>query len=419
MRIAVLVKGYPRLSETFIAQEILGLERRGLALTIVSLRQPTDGAVHAMHRAIAAPVHYLPEYLWRAPLRVLAGWRAARHLPGYRRARALFLSDLARDPRPNRVRRWGQALVLAAELPRDVAFLYVHYLHTPASVARYAGALRGLAYGVSAHAKDIWTTPDREVADKLADAAFAVTCSAYGHARLESLADTPDKVALVRHGLDLARFPAPQAAAQLRDGNDPAAPVRLLSVARLVEKKGTDDLLDALALLPRDLHWRLVQIGGGPLGKSLKSQALRLGIADRIEWRGRQPQEGVLAALAEADLFVLASRIARGGDRDGLPNVLMEAQTQRVAVLATDVAAIPELIEDGVTGTLTPPGDAAALAAQLAGLIRDPARRAILAAAGERRVRADFDAQAGFDRIATLLRAHVPAGAAAPARAAE
>jgi len=417
VRIAVIVKGYPRLSETFIAQEIRGLERRGLALTIVSLRQPTDGAVHPVHREIRAPVLYLPEYLWRAPRRVFAGWRIARRLPGYRRARALFLDDLRRDPTPNRIRRWGQALVLAAELAEDAGLLYIHYLHTPASVGRYAGALRGLPYGVSAHAKDIWTTPDREIADKLADAAFAVTCSAYGQARLAALADRPDKVALVRHGLDLGRFPVPAARADRRDGRDPAAPVRILSVARLVEKKGTDDLLDALALLPQELDWRLVQIGGGPLGKVLKAQALCLGIAERIEWRGRQPQEGVLAALAATDIFVLASRIARSGDRDGLPNVLMEAQSQRVAVLASDVAAIPELVEDGVTGILVPPGDPAALAAALAALITDPARRDALAAAGEQRVRKDFDAASGFDRIAVLLRDRPPLGAAV--RAAE
>ncbi|MSO80550.1 MAG: colanic acid biosynthesis glycosyltransferase WcaL [Alphaproteobacteria bacterium] len=418
MRIAVVVKGYPRLSETFIAQEIRGLERRGLALTIVSLRQPTDGAVHPVHREIQAPVLYLPEYLWRAPRRVLAGWRVARRLPGYRKARVLFLADLRRDPTPNRIRRWGQALVLAAELAEDVGLLYVHYLHTPASVGRYAGALRGLPWGVSAHAKDIWTTPDREIANKMANAAFAVTCSAYGQARLAALADRPDRVALVHHGLDLVRFPRRSARADRRGGSDPAAPVRILSVARLVEKKGTDDLLDALALLPRDLHWRLVQIGGGPLGKALKCQALRLGIADRIEWRGRQPQEGVLAALAATDIFVLASRVARSGDRDGLPNVLMEAQSQRVAVLATDVAAIPELVEDGVTGTLVPPDEPAALAAALSALIADPARRDALADAGEQRVRKDFDAAAGIDRIAALLRTHLPVATAA-ARAAE
>ena len=161
-RIAVVVKGYPRLSETFIAQEILGLERRGLALTIVSLRHPTDPAVHQMHGEIRAPVLYLPEYLYQEPRRVLRAWWSVRRWPTYAAARRLWLRDLQRDPTTTRGRRVGQALVLAHELPAEVGLLYAHYLHTPASVTRYAAVLRGLPWCASAHAKDIWSTPDWE-----------------------------------------------------------------------------------------------------------------------------------------------------------------------------------------------------------------------------------------------------------------
>src|SRR5690606_7363637 len=118
-RLAVLLKGYPRLSETFIAQEILALEQAGLDLEIVSLRRPTDPAVHPVHREITAPVRYLPEYLYEAPGRVLRGWLAARRLPGYRRALRRFLHDLARDRTASRLRRFGQACVAAAELPQE------------------------------------------------------------------------------------------------------------------------------------------------------------------------------------------------------------------------------------------------------------------------------------------------------------
>ena len=177
-RVAVVVKGYPRLSETFIAQEILGLERRALALTIVSLRHPTDPAVHPMHREIRAPVLYLPEYLYQEPTRVLWAWQTVRRWPTYPAARRLWLSDLRRDRTSNRGRRFGQAMVLARELPADVGLLYAHYLHTPASVTRYAAVLRGLPWCVSAHAKDIWITPDWEKAEKLRDCACATTCTA-------------------------------------------------------------------------------------------------------------------------------------------------------------------------------------------------------------------------------------------------
>jgi glycosyltransferase involved in cell wall biosynthesis len=395
-----VLKGYPRLSETFIAQEIRALEARGLDIRIASLRRPTDRAVHPVHREIRASVAYLPEYLYREPLRVLAGWAAARRLPGYRAALAAWWRDLRRDPTPNRVRRFGQALVLAAELPADIRRLHAHFLHTPASVTRYAALLRGLPWSVSAHAKDIWTIPAWEKREKLAECAWATTCTAAGRDHLAALAPAPGKVLLAYHGLDFARYPAARRPAERADGSDPARPVVILSVGRAVAKKGYDDLLAALARLPSDLHWRFVHIGGGALLAALRRQAASLGIAPRIEWRGAQPQEAVLAAYREADLFVLASRVAEDGDRDGLPNVLMEAQSQGLACLATAVSAIPELIEAGATGLLVPPRDPARLAEALGRLIRDPALRERLGQAGERRVKWQFRHEAGIDRLA-------------------
>lgn len=407
----VVVKGWPRLSETFIAQELRALEQRGLRLRIYSLRHPTDKRVHLLNRSVAAPVLYLPEYLWREPLRVWRAWRRARGLPGYAHARAAWLRDLRRDATPNRIRRFGQALVLAAERDGDVAHLYAHFLHTPASVARYAALLAGLPWSVSAHAKDIWTTPDWEKREKLREAAWAVTCTRAGCEHLAELA--PGKVELVYHGLDATRFPPHAAARSARDGTAKDDPVVILSVGRAVPKKGYGDLLAALALLPPDLHWRFVHVGGGPLLDALKSEAERRGLAERIEWRGAQTEDAVRAAYREADLFVLASRIGEDGDRDGLPNVLLEALSQICPVVATAVSAIPELVADGVTGTLVPPGDAAALAKAIERLARDPARRARLAAAGEARVRRDFPLERGVARIAGLLQDSIAARPAA------
>ncbi|MDB5359314.1 MAG: glycosyl transferase, group 1 [Rhodospirillales bacterium] len=402
-RIAIVVKGYPRLSETFIAQEIRALEQAGLTLDLISLRRPTDKAVHPIHREIAAPVTYLPEYLHEAPLRVWRAWRRVRRLPAYPAARALFLKDLRRDPTRNRLRRWGQALVLAAELPAGIDMLYAHFLHTPASVARYAARLSGLPWAVSAHAKDIWTSPAWEKREKLADCAWAVTCTEVGRDHLAALSPPGKPVLLGYHGLDFRRFPAVAVAVEMRDGSDPARPVRLLSVGRAVAKKGYPDLLDALALLPAGRHWRFVHIGGGTDGAALRARAAARGLADRIEWRDAAAQEAVLTAYRDADLFVLASRIAADGDRDGLPNVLMEAQSQRLACLATRAAAIPELIEHERTGLLAESGDVAGLAAALDRLISSPTLRARLGTAGAARVRERFGFQATIDRLAHLL----------------
>lgn len=393
--VAFVLKGYPRLSETFIAQEILGLERRGLDIRLVSLRHPTDKATHPIHREIRAPVLYLPEYLHQEPLRVLRGLRAARRMPGYPAARRAWLHDLKRDPTRNRVRRWGQACVLAQELPPDVGRLHFHFLHTPASVTRYAAILRGLPWSGSAHAKDIWTSPDWEIREKLAEMDWLVTCTASGADHLRGLADDPERVALQYHGIDLTRFAPPPS-----DTGSKGSPVTILSVGRAVPKKGYDDLIAALAALPQDLNWRLVHIGGGALLKQLKEQARDAGIGDRIDWRGALPQEAVLAALRSADVFVLASKIAADGDRDGLPNVLMEAQSQGLATVATAVSAIPELIDADRTGLLVPPGDPDALAQALERVLRDPDLRRALGQAGADRVRAHFDAERELDSLA-------------------
>ncbi|HLX80509.1 MAG TPA: glycosyltransferase family 4 protein [Burkholderiales bacterium] len=394
-RVAFVLKGYPRLSETFIAQEIAALERRGLDILIVSLRHPTDGRRHPVHDEIRASVLYLPEYLLLEPLRVVRAWLHQRKNPKYRETRNLWLRDLARDPTPNRIRRFGQALVLASELPADVRRLHAHFLHTPASVTRYAALLAGLAWSGSAHAKDIWTSPDWEKREKLASCEWLVTCTAANHAHLSALAP-PGRVELVYHGLDFSRFPPVEKSTSSNGGK----PVVILSVGRLVEKKGTDVLLEALAQLPREPAWRLVHVGGGPLKEKLARRARQLGIAERVQWRGARTQDELLAEYRAADLFALASRVVRDGDRDGLPNVLAEAQSQGLACVATNVSGIPELIEEGRTGLLVEPESPKEFSRALAALIADPARRGALGDAGRQRVRERFGLEANIERLA-------------------
>jgi glycosyltransferase involved in cell wall biosynthesis len=405
-RLAVVLKGYPRLSETFIAQELLALEERGHRFEIWSLRAPYDGGrTHAIHDRIRAPARYLPEYLHDAPLRVLAAWRSVRALPGYPEARATWARDLRRDPTRNRVRRWGQALVLAAELPAEVRFLYAHFLHTPASVARYAALIRGLHWGFSAHAKDVWTIPDWEKREKIEAAAFGVTCTQAGARHLRALTPADARVDLVYHGLDLSRFPAPP------DSRHAGPAFTLLSVGRLVAKKGYDDLLRALVLLEGRLDWRFWHVGGGEQARALSLRAARLGLADRIDWRGKRAQGEVVDAMRRADLFVLPSKIAGDGDRDGLPNVLMEAASQKLPILSTAVSAIPEFVTDGVHGRLVAPGEPAALAEAILRLAGAPEARRRMAEAAYSRLVAEFGATAGIDRLEARLVAALTAPA--------
>ena len=418
-RIAVVVKGYPRLSETFVAQEILGLEERGIPLEIWSLRRPTDPVVHPMHCQIRAPVRYLPEYLHQEPWRVLRGLLRGLRRPGAGQLLRTFWQDLRRDPTPNRTRRLGQALVLARELPGEVSHLHVHYLHTPASVVRYAALLAGRTWTFSAHAKDIWTTPDWEKREKIADSLWGVTCTAEGAAHLQALAAFPSKVRLVYHGLDLGRFPPPPAARAARDGSDPGDPVRIVSIGRAVPKKGFDDLLRALAALPPDLGWHFTHIGGGAMLDDLRLQAKAAGVEGRTAFLGAKAQPDVVELLREADLFVLSAKEAPSGDRDGLPNVLLEAASQGLAIVASDFAGIPEFLRDGVDGRLVPAGDVGALARAIEALARDPTARAALGYAAFRRLRRDFSSGMGLDLLAKRFRPLLGAPTALPSPARE
>ncbi len=401
-RLAVVVKGWPRLSETFIAQELVALEAAGIDLEIWSLRHPTDHKTHPLHDRLKAPVHYLPEYLKDAPLRVLRGVFFALRTSGFTQAWRVFRADYGRDRTPNRLRRFGQACVLARELPETTAGLYAHFLHTPSSVARYGAILRGLPWSFSAHAKDIWTSPEWELREKLSadpfGAAFGATCTAFGADHLRALADDPGRVDLVYHGLDLSRFPAPPT----RKTRATDAPLSLMSVGRLVEKKGFDRLIEALAQLPADMAWHWTHIGGGTLKDDMRALAEARGIAENVTWRGACDQPEVIAQMRQSDLFVLPSRIAKDGDRDGLPNVLMEAASQKLPILSTPVSAIPEFIENGTQGILVEDAPEK-LAHAIQAFAALPDGGAEMAEAAYDRLTRDFRMQPGIDRLAQRL----------------
>ena len=199
---------------------------------------------------------------------MLRSWVKASFRRGYWRAFSQWIKDLLRDPTPNRARRFGQACVMVAELPKDATRLHAHFLHTPASATYYAHLITGMRWSCSAHAKDIWTSPDWDKREKLATLDWLVTCTRDGYEHLREIAGPADrdKINLVYHGLDFERFPEPPL-----HRRDLKGPLRILSVGRAVPKKGYADLLQALALLPKEVDWRFHHIGGGPLLDNLKS----------------------------------------------------------------------------------------------------------------------------------------------------
>jgi len=402
-RLAIVLKGYPRLSETFVAQEIRALELRGFELCIFSLRHPYDPDIHPIHAEIEAPVYYLPEYLHDDIPRLLRaclwiGWK-----PGFWLSLLTLVRDFWRDPSRNRLRRFGQAIVMAHEMPDSVQHYYTHFMHTPASVSYYASKITGRSWSLSAHAKDVWTIPDWELREKLDSTDWVVTCTCVNRDYLSKLASHVDQVTLLYHGLDFDRFDQKQGAGSMHDGSDPQNEVRLISVGRAVDKKGYDVLLAALASLPDTLHWQFIHIGGGELLGQLQRQAHELGLGEHIQWLGALSQGEVLSQYRAADLFVLPSKISANGDRDGLPNVLMEAQSQNLACLSTSISGIPELIVHAETGWLVEQKNCPQLEQALEKLIRDPKLRNRLAEAGFKRVRQEFSMDRGIDTLVDRL----------------
>lgn len=401
--IGFILKGYPRLSETFIAQEILELERCGFNLHIFSLRPPREKVRHKINDQIKAQITYLPEHLSSDPLRTFSSLYSLLGRKNFYTAFAKFLTDCRYSFSWDRVLRFAQAVVLASGSETNLTGLHAHFLHSPATVARYASIILGLNWSCSAHAVDIWTLEDLEIRRKLEHMQWLVTCTQTGKQHLAKLSDAPDKLHLVYHGIDLERFSSPKIKCRAEDGVQEDEPVILLSVGRLVEKKGYDILLEALAGLPRQLNWQWIHVGDGVLERDLNKLAEKHKLTDRISWLGPRIQEEVLELYRKSDIFILPSRIAANGDRDGLPNVLMEAQSQAVVCLTTNVSAIPELIENDVTGILVPPDNTEALKNGLLKLIEQPELRQKLGRAGQKRVATDFAHTNGIRIISQLF----------------
>jgi glycosyltransferase involved in cell wall biosynthesis len=406
--VCVVVKAWPLISTTFIAQELVGLEREGLNLWLAAAHRG-DKMRHKLHDQLRAPVHYLGGSGMLA--RLVKAWRKLHRTPGYARGLELLRYDLRQGAKRNRLAAFARAMLLVAEMPKETRIIYAHFLNSGMNVGRYAAAISGLPIAASAHARDIWVSAEWNKRVKLEQVEWCATCTTDGWEHLRTLTEDPDKVHLIRHGLSFDRFPTDPPSRPRRDGSPSDDPVRLFSVGRAVEKKGFDVLIDALAALPERLHWRWVHVGGGPIIAELKDRANALGIGERIDWHGVQTQAEVIALYRSSDLFVLPSREGADGDRDGLPNVLMEAQSQALACLSTRFSAIPELIIDGETGVLVPPGEVRSLTAALDRLIKLPEERERLGMAGYRRVREHFEAEAGIHQLAAMLRQSMAAKA--------
>lgn len=374
-RVAVVVSGWPRISETFALNELIALHRAGMLAAVVATKPGDAALVQPGLDEIAHLVTVLP-----------AG------------------SDT--EPLDAQV---GAVLDVLASLPAPVDAVHGYFAHRPAELAHAVARQLGASFGFSVHALDLRKVEPDVLRARAGDAALVLTCNADALAGLNA-AGVP--ATLLPHGVDITRFTPLEADDAPRTGR-----FHLLAVGRLVEKKGFTTLLDAVAALAeadldREVH--LTIVGDGPDRAQLVERITSLGIADRVDLAGRATHADLPGRYRSADLVVVPSVVDRRGDRDGLPNVVLEAMASGRPIVASDVAAIASAIASAIdgtdTGVLVPAGDPLALAAAIADLVRHPDRRARLGAGARRAAVERFD----LDRCATrfcelLAAAYAPA----------
>jgi glycosyltransferase involved in cell wall biosynthesis len=400
----MVLKGYPRISESFISTEILLLESLGIPIEIYSLRRPREDFSHDHVKEIKASVTYLPEYVlphWQVLLRSNIALRKLLG-PHYTKCMVGAVRRAWERKKPATLRHFLQAGHLTAlRLMHDpVTHLHAHFCHTPTSVALFASELTGLPFSFTAHAKDIYITEPDQLVRKIRKARFIVTCTRYNACYLEDLArsagcDTP--IHVVYHGIDLSFFTF---VATPR----PSPPYQILSIGRLVPKKGYDTLLRSLRLLDQaGLDFQFTHIGDGEMQAQINRMTRDLDLAHRVNLLGTLPHAEVINHYRRAHCFALACKVAPNGDRDGIPNVLIEAMATGVPTVATKVSAIPELVEDGVTGVLVQPDDHGRMASAITEILVHPEKYDGHTRLARARVERDFNNRSCVKRLHSLF----------------
>jgi len=403
-RIAFLVKTFPRLSETFILNEILGIEDLGMELEIFSLRKQPPGAepVHPDVAKVKGSVTYIPSFvrpLLPPGLALLLFAQLMFLFTAPRRyfAAARFHFGSGNDPR---LKDFLQAGYLAWTLRwRKITHLHAHFANLPTTVAEIVQCLTGIRYSFTGHAKDVYLTPPAEMARKIKKAECVLTCTAFNHRYLAELAEQGTPVHLAHHGIDVNRFRAID-----EDSVRNIAIPLILTVARLCEKKGLEYLIQACRILVnRGVAFQCQIVGYGPLENKLREMISSLGLQDEVSLPGKMTQDQLADLYPQANLFTLPCLVLENGDRDGIPNVLFEAMVSGVPVVSTDVEGVCELIEHRKNGLIVEQRNASALADAMQLLITTPGLRNELARSGRQTVLKNFTRQASAKHVYEIL----------------
>jgi colanic acid/amylovoran biosynthesis glycosyltransferase len=402
MLIVYILDGFPSDSEYFILNEISELIGKGLDIRIVAIRKGR-GWQSAAARYTGNAVLYDRHFF--SPVKLIAHLYLLFSAPG---KYLEVISDVAAQWRFSPVSlakgltRFSIGvyfLFLLRKIPVD--HLHAHFSSVPADIAMIMSGLSGKGFSCSAHARDIYTADQKSLIRKIDRAQFFITCTASNKRFLERLScGTSRKVFHVYHGIDLASWPAKS---PNRPGGEPSG-VRLLTVSRLVAKKGIIYLLEAVKML-RDLGIGVncVIIGDGPLHQLFERYRDVNGLHANIHLHGALPQSEVKSFYRSADIFVLPSVIAADGDRDGLPNVLMEALAVGIPVVTTSISAIPELVIHGLTGMLVPDRSPDGIRDAILRLLQDKELYERISRNGRRKVEEEFNIQASTDQLVEIF----------------
>jgi len=348
-RVAVIVSGFPRHSETFALTELNALDRAGMLAAMFSTKPGEDGPCQPSAQPLLERV------------RLLAGEpstqaaEAARHLAGIR-----------------------------------ISGVHAYFAHTPSAVAADLARRLGVPFGFSVHARDARKIERHDLFDRARRAACVVACNSDVASELDG---SGAAVTLVRHGVDLDQF---------RTRRSSGGTLTMLAVGRLVEKKGFHVLIDAVSRLAGD--WQLRIVGNGPEKPAIVARAHDCGVADRVTFCGALTHDVLPPEYNQADIVVVPSVRDASGDRDGLPNVVLEAMASSAAIVATDAGAIRSAIRDGDTGIVVPAGDATALASALSRLAEARELRRRLGDAARAAVEREFDARTCAGAFVSVLR---------------
>ena len=378
-RIAYVVKRYPRFSETFIVNEILAHEAAGTEIEVFALYPPNDTHFQDLISRVRAPVTYLTA----DGLRGVDLWNAIDAVG----AELPWLWRMFYRARGCDARSVYQGVLLAREIRRrGIDHVHAHFATSAAEVARLAAGWARVPFTVTAHAKDIFhdSVTTARLKQVLDGAAQVVTVSDFNVAHLtRAVGLDPVRITRIYNGLDLNRF-------------DYCAPVdrpaRIVSVGRMVPKKGLTDLVRACAILrARGVAFECVLVGGGSDELAIRTLIAKESLQSRVHLTGPLPQQQMMRVVRGAAVFAAPSILADDGDRDGLPTALVEAMALGTPVVSTNVVGIPELVCDDDTGLLVPQRTPDRLADALQRLLESPHLQVRLSHNARERIERDFD----------------------------